>query len=154
MSRRKQRGAAMTEALIVLPVLVILDAAAIHMFDVYESKLVTMRDSRSAAWSTAIGSCEGGNKEVEGAAPDTSLAEAPLTAAKSLARGPTLTRPLEATVDRVTGSAARGSAGNSIFAGGALSSRAPVLCNERPDDISPIDVKETVDSVSRKLLGQ
>jgi len=58
-ARRAHRGAALVEAVVVLPVFVALLAALVYFERLYSGRLVAARDARAAAWQTSLAGCEG-----------------------------------------------------------------------------------------------
>jgi hypothetical protein len=58
-SRQSQRGAAMTEALAVVCLFVLLWCGLMFVFQLYLRKTDARGDARAAVWSHALGSCEG-----------------------------------------------------------------------------------------------
>ncbi len=142
----------MVEALVVIVVLIILDASVLYMNDAYAASLATLRNARTAAWTSAITACRGGGSTADavvgGAGSDGSLgpSASELRTALSVARGPTLTKPLRTDVPVTSAFAQRGSRGYADYAGLHLSSRSTVICNELQMPISEGDVRMTIDS--------
>lgn len=66
----RARGAALVEALVIAPMLVLLWCAVSFTSDVFGRKLATRGEARAMAWEHALHSCEGGaatTSETEGA---------------------------------------------------------------------------------------
>lgn len=58
--RAGQRGAAMVEGLVAIPVFMVIFASAVYIQNLYATKLKTMSDSRNSAWSNSMGACFAG----------------------------------------------------------------------------------------------
>lgn len=61
--RKSQRGAAMVEAIVVIPVLIMLFAAMVYINGLYTNKQISMREARQEAWTLAMKACEGSARE-------------------------------------------------------------------------------------------
>jgi hypothetical protein len=59
MRRSTQRGAALTEAVAVVTLFVLLWAGLMFVFQLYAAKTATRGDARAAVWTHALGSCQG-----------------------------------------------------------------------------------------------
>lgn len=155
------RGAVAAEFVVYVPVLLILYVGMVFTFGVFDAKLKTLRGARRVAWQHATLACEGGAS----ASPDVSVgsgggdgslaaANAHTAAARSIARGRTLTEPLETDlkVGAATATAfAQGqSNGFATFTGVRRTTTTQVLCNEEQAPISEGDVRATINS----LYGQ
>jgi hypothetical protein len=58
---RRERGAAMVEALIVIPFFIIIFVLSIFLNNLYSEKLRTIRETKKCVWQTAMkGDCQGG----------------------------------------------------------------------------------------------
>ena len=53
------RGAALVEAVVVLPVMIVLLAASVHVVALHARKQTALRQARQAAWTHALGGCPG-----------------------------------------------------------------------------------------------
>jgi hypothetical protein len=149
----------MVEALIVIPVFVVVNAAMLDMLHVYDAKLVTMRRTAETAWSSAASGCQGAQVAAKaqpiGAADDTSLTGllAQAREAQQLATAPSLQAPFRQLRLAATGARAEAtSEGNAVFGGGTFASDDTVLCNEKPRAIAPADEKNTVDDFYRRFV--
>jgi hypothetical protein len=60
--RAGQRGAAMVEGLVAIPVFMVIFASAVYIQDLYSTKLETMANSRESAWENASDKCEQSEK--------------------------------------------------------------------------------------------
>src|SRR5262245_56561764 len=58
--RRRQRGAAMVEALVAIPFFIVIFATTMFVGQFYQEKLRTMRESKRCAWDHSINGCKGG----------------------------------------------------------------------------------------------
>lgn len=130
----------MAEAVIVIPILILIDAALLFLFDGYRGKLAVMREVHQQVWLTATNGCGGGG--------ESSLAPigGSLATAKKLAKGPSLERPLSTGLDLTSSSSSRAVRGT-WWGDVHPSARGTVICNEMPSDVSQADVKKTIDSL-------
>lgn len=65
--RRRQRGAAMVEALVAIPFFIVIFALTMFVGQFYQEKLKTIRESKRCAWDHALNGCKGGcNADTEG----------------------------------------------------------------------------------------
>jgi Flp pilus assembly protein TadG len=84
MARRRKRGAAMVEAMLVLPILIIVLTGATYLRELYLARASTRLVARACAWEMAMRGCEGGTPAsctASASAPDTSgLPSIPTTA--------------------------------------------------------------------------
>jgi hypothetical protein len=149
----------MVEALIVVPVLIVVNGALLYMLYVYDAKLVTMRRTSESAWTSAVSYCEGqqvtGNAQSIGAAPDTSLSgvQAQTERAQRLAKVASLVAPFRDLRLKAYGVRAEAQAeGNAVFVGDTFASDATVLCNEKPSAIPRADEKQTVEDFYRRFV--
>jgi len=157
--RRSERGAAMVEALIVIPALVVVNGALLYMTHVYDAKLVTMRRSADATWSSAASGCAkpatGEGARPTGAAGDGSLGALGGQAAQVIRTTtvPAILAPFVSLELRGAGARADADAeGNSVFGGETLASDVSVLCNERPRAVSKADEALAVDELYRRFV--
>ncbi len=67
--KRRQRGAAMVEALVAIPFFIIIFAGTMFVGSFYQEKLRTLAESKRCAWDHALNGCQGG------CAADTSTAD-------------------------------------------------------------------------------
>lgn len=58
--RRRQRGAAMVEALVAIPFFIVIFAVTMFVGQFYQEKLRTIRESKRCAWDHALNGCKGG----------------------------------------------------------------------------------------------
>src|SRR5262245_31598672 len=61
--RRRQRGAAMTEAVVAIPFFIIIFACTVFAGRVYGTKIKTLNNSARGAWTQALQGCEGSEGE-------------------------------------------------------------------------------------------
>lgn len=156
LARSRGRGAAFVESLIFILVLILLDVGVLYMRDGYDAKLLTMRRTRAAVWSHAIVGCKGAGgadgASVAISGNDGSLGpiSVALQPARSIARGTTLTKPLETDILVTSAVAAKTSRGFtehvSSFSALHLTSRSSVVCNEIQQPVSTGDIRATIDS--------
>jgi hypothetical protein len=149
----------MVEALIVIPVLIVVNGALLYMLYVYDAKLVTMRRTSESAWSSAVSYCQGeqGTKNAQsiGATPDTSLSgvQAQAQQGQRIAKVASLVAPFRDLRLKAYGVRAEEQAeGNAVFVGDTLASDATVLCNEKPNAIPRADEKQTVGDFYRRFI--
>lgn len=147
--RAGQRGAAMVEGLVAIPVFMVIFASAVYIQNLYTTKLRTMSVSRSSAWTNSMGSCSSG-KTAQINLFGTTL-EIPIPEKSALVAGQEAPGGLlceaefsESTVD------SKDSVKMSDYMGGSVSNVATqtkILCNERP---VPGDFKKGVDYLWKK----
>lgn len=125
--RRRERGAAMAEALVAIPFFIIVFAATMFVGQVYKEKLATLRQSRLAAWSQAMKGCQSsGPNELKPPADseidDPNVKDAPGTELIQNGSGQAdFTATSQATASTIIGGTKQ-----------ALKSRTVVMCNEKP----------------------
>ena len=59
-SRRRERGAAMVEALVAIPFFIVIFALIMFVGQFYSEKLRTLRESKKCAWDHTMHGCNGG----------------------------------------------------------------------------------------------
>lgn len=157
--RRSARGAAMVEALIVILSFVVLDVSLLYMHGAYSAKLTTMRDARRDVWASGLKACKGGSSGgTGGGGSDGSLSSlsGQVATAKTVAKGSTLTKPLDLSLS--TGSAtASGQADGQTSVNGAYQSlpvttKSQLICNEQQQDISQGDIRQTINALYGSML--
>ena len=62
---RRLRGAALVEAVVLLPVLVVLLAASLYVAGYHAKQQLLLRSVRRAAWEHALGGCQGAHPAVQ-----------------------------------------------------------------------------------------
>jgi hypothetical protein len=156
--RSRQRGAAMTESLILIPVLIIVDVALMYMHSAYDTRLQLMRASKNDAWSYSIAACEGpsGTSAIAGES-DGSLSglQGAFQHGKMGARGSTLGAPFDPNLPIGSSTLTKGSASSNTvdtFQSLTMTSRSRVLCNEVQEDISEGDKRQTINGFYGQLL--
>lgn len=151
--RKHRRGAALVEAMVVIPVLILLDVALLYMYDAYETKLATMRMARRAVWTEAVNYCEGvpggGSGRIEGTSSEDMLGRVAddIGRAKSVAKGSSLKDKLEVDIGRTSAGATLPWSGHVVFGDSDTKTTAHVACNERPADVSQGDIQATVNAI-------
>lgn len=61
--RKSQRGAAMVEAIVVIPVFIMFFAAMVYLDGLYSNKQLSMREAREKAWTLATNACTESDRE-------------------------------------------------------------------------------------------
>lgn len=138
--RRAQRGAAMTESLVLIPVLILIDVALMYMYSAYDTRLATMRGARDEAWSYAISACEEPGPSSSRDGNDNALGPlgGALGAVRYLAQGSML-RHLDPNLDVGAATSVKASKGSNTveaFGSRTITTHSRVLCNEKPTSIS------------------
>ncbi len=59
-TRRRARGAAMVEALVAIPFIIVIFALIMFVGQFYSEKLRTLRESKKCAWDHSMNGCSGG----------------------------------------------------------------------------------------------
>ncbi len=155
--RQRQRGAAMVESLMIVPLLIIIDVALVYMQSAYDTRLSTMRGARAEAWSYAMGACESGGPTSSSDGTDGSLGPlgGVLAPAKRLAVGRSLTAPLETNLGvgaATSVKSSRAGAGVEAFGSRTMTTHSRVLCNEKPNHVSESDTRATIHALYSKLI--
>ncbi len=139
--RTRARGAALVEALVVIPVFVIVFASMVFVGQLYSERQRTMMSSRSIAWSYAMNNCDGDMSGAGGTLASSQGGESvpvPADGADEIskfraAQGSEIFRKdLGTSVSTVTGAAHA-----SAIIGGyskSPSTTTRVMCNEKPVD--------------------
>lgn len=147
----RSRGAAMVEALVLIPLLILLHISLLYMNNAYGAKLTTMRDARRDVWPKALQASGGGGG-------DGSLApvSGQMATGLEIARGRSLTKPLDTSLSTVSASAAATAEGHDTQHGllPALSMRTSltVISNEKQGNVSTGDIRMTIHSLYGSLL--
>lgn len=149
---RQARGAALVEALVVIPTLTLLWAALVFVASVYGKKLATRAEARAAVWTYALNSCEGGSGQRvagDGASLDQVTADPESVQGAGLsgeagdfageARSQT---DLEFGDSWGVAQASSERPGNSLFSfsSGSVSTTLKVQCDEKPRGADPVSV--------------
>jgi len=152
----------MPESLILIVLLIIIDTAMLFICDACDARLTTMRSARNGVWTHATKACRGNasthDTVVSLGGGDSSLSPAArhMTRARSIARGQTLTKPLETSLRVASASSEKtsGSHGTAYesFAGLTMSTQNSVLCNERQESISEGDIRSTINALYGRWL--
>ena len=144
--RRRSGGAALVEAVVALPLFVMLLAALLQVTRLYLGKLHAFGDARDRAWAHALSGCESATRQAhtvrDGSAAALLASQGAALPAQS--SGYVAAAGGEELSDSLAG--ARGSATVSLGAapllgrsGSRLSAELELPCNERPRAGSPID---------------
>lgn len=134
--RRRQRGAAMVEAVMSIPFFIIIFTITIFLGKLYREKLRTIREAKQAAWVTASANCEGGSASVQGAGNDYLSFGAENNPTMGAPGTEIFFRPFKQASQQVDGSA---SAYDALGSGQGnytknVSTKTVVMCNEPPVD--------------------
>jgi Flp pilus assembly protein TadG len=62
--KRRQRGAALVEAVVIIPFFIIIFASMIFVGQLYGEKQRTLREAKQNAWVYAMGNCQGSTSDV------------------------------------------------------------------------------------------
>lgn len=160
MKARKKRGAAMVEALVVIPVLAVLNGGLFYMLHVYDAKLTTIRNVNEVSWTQAVASCQGGATSTK-AQKSAGGTDSALTGVQSQAQqglqlsvSQNVKKPFQQLSFQMYGSKSEKAAeGNTIFDGGeTYTSDATVLCNEKPQALTKADEKQQVDDFYNRYV--
>ncbi len=150
--RSRSRGAAMVEAVVLIPLLILLHISLLYMNRAYGSKLATMRDARRDVWPKALQASGGGGPGDGSLAP----VSAQMTTAKQVARGTSLTKPLETTLTTSSASASAQAKGDDTQHGAlpalSMQTSLTVINNEKQRDISTGDIRMTINALYGSLL--
>jgi hypothetical protein len=148
-----RRGAALVEALILIPLLLLLLVSLLYVNRAYGSKLTTMREARRDVWPKALAA-----SSVAGGSSDGSLGSVTgqMSIGKRVARGSTLSTPLETTLSTSSASASAQAKGHDTQYGAlpalSLQTSLTVINNEKQKDISTGDIQMTINALYGSLL--
>jgi hypothetical protein len=155
--RRDTRGAAMVEALVVIPAFVVVFISLLYMRGVYDARLESMRSARRDVWQTSLAACGGGSGAGGGADGSLDAAAGYMSSAKRVAQGRTLTKPLEtglSTGEATASASARGhETAHGMLEGLSMTTKNQVICNEKQADVSRVDILRTIDALYPTLAG-
>lgn len=155
MRRTRSRGAAMVEAIVLIPLFILLHISLLYMNRAYGSKLATMRDARRDVWPNALQASSGGGG---GGGGDGSLGSVSgqMSTAKQIAKGTTLTKPLDTSLSTSSASASAQAKGHDTQHGAlpalSMQTQLTVLDNEKQKDISTGDIRMTINALYGSLL--
>lgn len=158
--RSKSRGAAMVEALVVIPCLAVLNGGLFYMLHVYDAKLTTIRNVNEASWTQAVSSCQGGATSSK-ATPSAGSTDSALSGVQSqasqalqLSVSQNVKKPFQQLQFKMYGTTSDKQAdGNTLFTGGeTYTSDATVLCNEKPQALTKADEKQQVDDFYNRFV--
>jgi hypothetical protein len=142
----------MVEALIVILSFVVIDISLIYMKGAYDGRLTSMRGARKDVWQSALKGSGGGGGGDGSLAP----AAGQTATAMQIARGETLTKPLQTTLSTVTSTSSSSSHGQATPYGTygdlSMTTRNEVMAEEIQDDISEGDIQATINSLYETLL--
>jgi hypothetical protein len=150
------------EALIVIGVFIVLNAALIFLMNAYQTKLYTMRRVRQEVWNTANTGCQspgtgGADTAVTGAPPDVVLMQLQgvLAQPQQLATTPIVKRTLTELPRQQTAATTRKTAtGPMYFLPKTLVTNNTVMCNEIARDINPTETDMTARNFYTRFIGQ
>lgn len=144
-NRARRRGAALVEALVVIPTLVLVTLGLLAIHSAHGKKNKVLRDADAKVWPEALPGCGSGGDDTSLSRVDGKLAEA-----KQMAIGQTLREPLETGIQTIQDSAQLKSMDARELTGASVSADAKVSCNEKGGAISRGDV----DTVARKFFSE
>lgn len=147
--RRRSRGAALVEALVVIPTLVVLTLGLLYVSSAHAKRNRVLREADAKVWPKGLRGCRPGGG-------DNSLGRVSgkLSEAKQMATGPSLRDPLETGIETIEDSAQQRSmsAGSDDMNGVTVSAEAKVSCNEQRKSISRGDVDQVARSFFRRYM--
>jgi hypothetical protein len=143
--RRSTRGAALVEALVVIPTLVLVTLGLLAINSAHAKRNQVLREADAKVWPKALPGCGSGGDDTSLSRVDGKLSEA-----KQMATGQTLREPLETGIETIQDSAQLRSMDARELMGVSVSSDAKVSCNEKGGAISRGDV----DTVARKFFSE
>ena len=143
-ARRRQRGAAMVEALVAIPFFITIFATTMFVGSFYQEKLRTMRDSKRCAWDHSINGCAGGCNADTSATGSTGQLQSPggtgNSKTDSAPGGQIMSKDVYQSKFTVKSSV---TASNAI--GGyvrPIESTTTVTCDEVPEDGNPVGIAQ------------
>jgi hypothetical protein len=145
----------MVEALVVILAFILLDISLMYMHGAYTAKLTTMRTARSEVWESGLKACKSGGG---GGGSDGSLSSmsGQVSQAKSIAKGQTLTKPLDGSLSTASktanGSAESHKTSEGEYQGLSLTTKSQLICNEKQQDVSQGDIRQTINSLYGSML--
>lgn len=143
----------MVEAIVLIPLFILLHVSLLYMNRAYGSKLATMRDARRDVWPKALQASSGGGGGGDGSLGSVS---GQMTAAKQLAKGTTLTKPLETSLSTSSASASAQAKGGDTQHGAlpalSMQTQLTVIDNEKQKDVSTGDIRTTINTLYGSLL--
>ncbi len=140
--RSKQRGAALVEAAVVLPVLAIFLGLIMYEYSSFKEKMKVQQTSRENALYFASHGCQGGGGGGYGPADYTLDNDGNKTYQGAIAKGPPGAGGMEGATDR-SFNAAQSSMSATAKGGGrsrTVKGSSKAYCNERPENGDPIGV--------------
>ncbi len=157
--RRARRGAALVESLIFILTLILMHIVLLYMQGAYTAKLKTGREARRDSWPVALQACQGAtNTNVTSGEGDGSLGSVSgqMSTARQIAKGTTLTKPLDTSLETRTATATGKSSGHETQHGAlqplSMTTTSNVMCNEKQREISDGDIRQTINSLYGSLL--
>lgn len=145
MSRSRRRGAAMVEALVAIPMLIVITLGLIAVHSAHQKRNQVQRQADAKVYPKALPGCPSGGDD-----SSLSVVDGKLSEAKQYATGETLRAPLDTSIQSISDSAEARSVDEDFITGTGLSARAKVLCNEHQQGISRGDV----DQVARRFFQE
>ncbi len=149
MSRRSQRGAALVEALVVIPTLIVVTLGLLYIDSAHAKRLQVLREADAKVWPKAYPGCGSGGDDTSLGRVDGKLQEP-----KQLAMGQSLKEPLETGIQTIQDSARARSmnADEDEMTGVSVSAEAKVSCNEKSRSISRGDVDQVARSFFKRYM--
>ena len=147
--RRRSRGAALVEALVVIPTLVVLTLGLLYVSSAHAKRNRVLREAEAKVWPKSLKGCRPGGGDTSLGRVDGKLSEA-----KQLATGPSLRDPLETGIETIEDSAEQRSmnANQDDMNGVTVRAEAKVSCNEQSRSISRGDVDQVARSFFRRYM--
>jgi hypothetical protein len=141
---RRERGAAMVEALVAIPFFIVIFACTMFVGSFYQEKMRTLADSKRCAWDHSINGCQGG------CAADTSTegSSSQLTPTNSTGSTKTSNAPgsqiMSADFYQSAFTVKSSTTASSSIGGYVkqISSTTTVMCAEVPEDGNPVGVAQ------------
>lgn len=148
-SRPAQRGAALVESLVVIPMLVVVTLGLIYIDSAHTARLQVLRQSDEKAWPRSLPGCSGGG----GSDSSLSRVDGKLSEAKQLATGRTLREPLETTISTIEETAQKRSKdADDELTGVSVDASSTLSCNEQAKSISRGDVDQVARSFFKRYM--
>lgn len=141
-SRRRQRGAAMVEALVAIPFFIVIFATTMFVGSFYQEKLRTMRDSKRCAWDHSINGCNGGCSADTSSAGNSAEVQPPGGTGNSKSDSAPGSQIMSKDVYQSKFTVKSQAAASNVIGGyvKSIESTTTVMCDEVPENGDPIGV--------------
>ena len=141
-SRRRQRGAAMVEALVAIPFFIVIFATTMFVGSFYQEKLRTMRESKRCAWDHSVHGCTGGCAADTSATGNSGEVQPPGGTGDGKTDGAPGSQIMSKDVNQSRFTVKSQAAASNVIGGyvKSIESTTTVLCDEVPEDGDPVGV--------------